>query len=87
MRSVILACLLVAACAAPPTIVYQRPGTDAAQVDRDERQCRYEAIRASVAITHPNVFTQAAERGAAEGNVFRACMAARDYERIVVPAI
>lgn len=83
MRPLILAiCLALPACV-QPRIVYERPDTTLAQVEQDERECRFEAVRATASMGGGNPFTVAADRWTAERAVFIACMQARRYERRV----
>lgn len=83
MRTIIIAILLAVTACAQPRIVYERPDTTLAQVEQDERECRFEAVRATAAMTGGNTFTVAADRWTAERSVFIACMQARRYERRV----
>lgn len=83
MRPIILAlCLALPACV-QPRIVYERPDTTETQVAQDERECRFEAARATAGMSGGNPFTVAADRYDADRRVFITCMLARRYERRV----
>lgn len=85
MRSIVIAGLITLSGCAQPRIVYERPNTSEEQVQQDERECRFEAVRATAGMTGPNPFTVAADRQNAERSVFIACMQARRYTRLVLP--
>jgi hypothetical protein len=69
--------LVLAGCGPQMEWVHPTKRGEAAQ--QDWRECRFEAVRASAAVGHPNPFMQATERQQSEGRVMEACMAARGY--------
>lgn len=83
MRTIAIACLAALTACAQPRIVYERPNTSLEQVAQDERECRFEAVRATAGMTGGNPFTVEADRFNANTQVFIACMLARRYTRAV----
>jgi hypothetical protein len=81
------AALALAGCGPQMEWVHPTKRSEAAQ--QDWRECRFEAVRASAGVGHPNPFLQATERQQSEGRVMEACMFARGYrlEAVRVTAV
>lgn len=73
------ALLVLAGCGIERPLAFTRPGVSPEQQARDERECRFEAVRAGVTFRPIDFATAGMERQDAEARVFNACMIARDY--------
>jgi hypothetical protein len=69
--TVATAALAVAGCG--PTMQYAKPGATAADLERNQAQCNYEAEAATAAIVDP------AQRGWQSGGLIASCMKARGW--------
>jgi hypothetical protein len=74
MKLALIALLLVSACA--PAQPWTKTAMNPADRDRDQRECRYESVKATAAY-NGNEFGQAFARQ----DVMNGCMAARGYAR------
>lgn len=75
--ALVLGAALLVGCA--PQMEWVHPVKRGEASQQDWRECRFEAVRSTAGMVHPNVFLQATERQQAEGRVMEACMTARGY--------